>query len=172
MKFSCPITFVILLLLVTLASPGLAQDDEQIELAQQYDDKGEVEKAKSIYDKLADKKKYVPIIHGRYFRLLMNNGYQKDAEKYLNKVLKIYPDNIIYRLDAGILQQRLGDDQEAESYFQDVRDDLLFHSQNQDQFPVQKSRRWLPDHFLPGCLPGALCKIPGCEKYYVQIHRP
>lgn len=120
MKINSFLTFVILLLSTTLASQAWAQDQEQIKLAQQYDDKGEIEKAKSIYDELAEKKEYVPIIHGRYFRLLVNNGYLEDAEKYMKKTLRHYPGNIIYRLDAGILQDRIGEEKAANEYYAEV----------------------------------------------------
>lgn len=120
MKISLPLTFVIFLLSTILAPVVQAQDEEQIELAQQYDDKGEIEKAKSIYDELADKKKNIPVIHGRYFRLLINNAYLSEAEKYVNKILKAYPENVIYRLDAGILQERLENADKAVQYFDEV----------------------------------------------------
>ncbi len=122
MKINRSITFVILLLSITLATQ--AQDQERVVLAQEYDDKGEIEKAKSIYDELADKKKYISIIHGRYFRLLANNGYLEEAEKYVNKALRFYPENIIYRLDAGILQDRMGNTKNAEAYFSEVFDEV------------------------------------------------
>lgn len=122
MKINNILTFVILLLSTTLALQ--AQDQEQIKLAQQYDDKGEIEKAKSIYDELADKKQYIPIIHGRYFRLLVNNGYLNDAEKYMKKTLRYYPGNIIYRLDAGILQDRKGDEDAAEEFYAGVLNEV------------------------------------------------
>ncbi len=120
MKINNFLTFVILLLSTTLASQAWAQDQEQIKLAQQYDDKGEIEKAKSIYDELAEKKEYVPIIHGRYFRLLVNNGYLEDAEKYMKKTLRHFPGNIIYRLDAGIMQDRMGEENAANEYYAEV----------------------------------------------------
>lgn len=124
MKINQPLTFVILLLSTIFAFSVQAQDEEQIELAQQYDDKGEVEKAKSIYDELADKKKNIAIIHERYFRLLMNNAYLDEAEKYVDKILKIYPDNILYRLDAGILQMRIGNENKADEYYNSVLNEV------------------------------------------------
>ncbi len=124
MKINHTLTFVILLLSTTLANTVQAQQEEQIELAQQYDDKGEIEKAKSIYDELAGNKKNIPIIHGRYFRLLMNNSYLDEAEKYVDKVLKLYPENMLYRLDAGMLQMRMGNDPKAEQYFSSVLNEV------------------------------------------------
>ena len=139
MKINQTITFVILLLSTTLAAQVYAQDQEQIELAQQYDDKGEIEKAKSIYEDLADDKKHIPIIHGRYFRLLANNGYLEEAEKYVKRALRFYPGNIIYRLDAGILQDRIGNEKEAENYFAEV-----FNEVQSDPYKI----RLVASHFI------------------------
>ena len=115
------ITWIILLL--TFANIGLtqAQDSEKIELAQQYDDKGEIEKAKAVYDELVRKKDNIPLIHTRYIRLLMNNGHLAEAEKYVKKVIKQFPDNMLYRLDAGIVALRKGDEATTEQYFAEVR---------------------------------------------------
>ncbi len=120
MKFLTSVTFVIFLLSITNNHIILAQDAEDIELAQQYDDKGDVEKAKSLYEELAKKKKNVPAIHSRYIRLLLNNGYVKEAENYIDKVLKNFPDNILYRTDAGIVAMRKGEEEKAEKYFSEV----------------------------------------------------
>ncbi|MEM6842577.1 MAG: tetratricopeptide repeat protein [Bacteroidota bacterium] len=110
----------IIILLTNANTLVWGQNTQQIELAQQYDDKGEIEKAKTLYDELAGKKKNIPIIHDRYFRLLINNGYMGEAEQYLNKVLRHYPDNILYQLDAGIVRLRQGEAAEAETYFTKV----------------------------------------------------
>nr|WKN39136.1 tetratricopeptide repeat protein [Tunicatimonas sp. TK19036] len=114
------ITWIIILLTCANIIQVSAQDTEQIELAQQYDDKGEVEKAKTIYDELVSRKKNITLVHDRYIRLLVNNGFMSEAEKYMDKVLRIYPDNILYQLDAGLVQLRKGDDAEAEKYYTGV----------------------------------------------------
>lgn len=112
----------IIILLTNANMLAFGQNTQQIELAQQYDDKGEIEKAKTIYDELAGKKKNIPVIHDRYFRLLINNGYLNEAKQYLSKTLRHYPDNILYQLDAGIVDLRQGDDVKAEEYFTRVFD--------------------------------------------------
>ena len=119
------ITWVIVLL--TLANIGhlRAQDNEKIELAQQYDDKGEVEKAKTLYDELVRKKDNIPLIHARYVRLLLNNGYANVAEKYVKKAIKQFPDNILYQLDAGIVALQESKSDEAEQYFAKVTQEAV-----------------------------------------------
>lgn len=114
------ITWVIILLTLANAEWVKAQDSEKIALAQQYDDKGEVEKAKALYDELVREKENVPLVHARYLRLLLNNNHAEEAERYIKKVMKQSPDNILYRLDAGVVATRQGDDKEAEQYFSEV----------------------------------------------------
>ena len=122
------IIWVIILLTLTNIEYLHAQANEKIELAQQYDDKGEVEKAKALYDELVRKKDNIPLIHARYVRLLLNNGYADEAEKYVRKVIKQFPDNILYQMDAGIVALRQGDDAKAEQYFLEVTQEAVADS--------------------------------------------
>lgn len=114
------ITWVIVLLTFANMAYLQAQDTEKIELAQQYDDKGEAEKAKSVYDELVRQKENIPLVHARYVRLLMNNNHLDEAEKYVKKVIRQFPDNMLYQLDAGIIALRQGDEARAGQYFSDV----------------------------------------------------
>lgn len=120
MKLQARITFIIFVLLLTHVHLTHAQDTEDIELAQQYDDKGETEKAKALYEDLAKKKKNIPAIHSRYIRLLLNNGYVREAGQYIDKVLKHYPDNLLYRTDAGVVALREGNEAKANQIFSGV----------------------------------------------------
>ena len=117
------LTFVILLLTLPNTYEAFAQDTEKIALAQEYDDKGEIEKAHALYDELVKKKKNIPIIHNRYLRLLLNSGEVPQAREYMKKVLKLYPDNILYQLDAGVVENQLGDEAAANAYFNQVMAD-------------------------------------------------
>ena len=126
------LTFVILLLTLPNINQAIAQDTEKIALAQEYDDKGETEKARALYDELVKKKKNIPIIHNRYVHLLLNTGKVKEAQEYMKKVLKLYPDNILYQLDAGVVEKQLGDDAAANQYF----DKVIADTQN-DPFQVR-----------------------------------
>ncbi len=114
------ITWVIILLTWTNLAGLRAQDAEKVALAQQYDDQGEVEKAKSLYDELVRKKDNVALVHTRYVRLLINNGYLDEAGKYIKKAVRQFPDNIVYRLDAGVINLRRGEEEAAERYFSEA----------------------------------------------------
>ena len=91
---------------LTWNNTALAQDEEKVALAQQYDDQGETEKARTLYAELVRKRDNIPLVHARYMRLLVDNGWLEDAEKYVKKATKQFPDNILYQLDAGIVKLR------------------------------------------------------------------
>ncbi len=114
------ITWVIILLTWANMTGLRAQDAEKVALAQQYDDQGEVEKAKSLYDELVRKKDNVALVHTRYVRLLIDNGYLEEASKYIKKTVRQFPDNMVYRLDAGVISLRRGEAEDAERYFSEV----------------------------------------------------
>ncbi len=124
MKKSITQTITSVLLIVIIHTMAFGQNKEKIELAQEYDDKGEITKAKALYEELADNKKNIPIIHTRYMSLLLDNSYLKDAEKYIEKVIKIYPDNILYQLDAGITYLREGKEKDSNKYFDEVIEEV------------------------------------------------
>lgn len=120
MKKKITLKITSILLLVIVYGIAMGQNNEKIELAQEYDDKGDVAKAKTLYDELVTNKKNIPIIHARYMRLLLDNGFVEEAEDYVGKVLKYYPENFIYQLDAGITYLRKGKDDDAQEYFGNV----------------------------------------------------
>jgi len=124
MKKKITLKITSMLLLVIVYGAAFGQNNQKIELAQEYDDKGEIAKAKVLYDELAGNKKNIPVIHSRYMRLLLDNGYIKEAEDYVDKVLKYYPENFIYKLDAGITYLRQGKDESAQKYFNAVINEI------------------------------------------------
>ena len=119
------ITWVIILLTWANITGLQAQDSEKVALAQQYDDQGEVEKAKSLYDELVRQKDNIALVHTRYVRLLIDNGYLDEASKYIKKAVRQFPDNIVYRLDAGVINLRRGEKEAAERYFSEVEKEAV-----------------------------------------------
>ena len=119
------ITWVIILLTWANITGLQAQDSEKVALAQQYDDQGEVEKAKSLYDELVRQKDNIALVHTRYVRLLIDNGYLDEASKYIKKAVRQFPDNIVYRLDAGVINLRRGEKEAAERYFSEAMQEAV-----------------------------------------------
>ena len=93
-----------------------AQDLQRIGLANQYYERGELDKAKVIFEDLVKKPKNLPQVHARYLQVLIQLGDFKEGEKYLSNLIKKYPDVIQYQLDLGILYRKAGNDQMANQY--------------------------------------------------------
>ena len=91
-----------------------------VELARQYYQQGETEKALDTYSKLARNPGNWQLIHTQYFSLLLQtNDYQK-ATKYIDRLIKTYPTNAKYKIDKGrIIYEEKGEDK-AENYYKDL----------------------------------------------------
>ncbi|UXP33423.1 tetratricopeptide repeat protein [Reichenbachiella agarivorans] len=81
----------------------VAQDDQKIQLANEYYLNGDFQKAKDVYDDLSNRRENIPTIHNNYFDVLLSLNDFKTADKYLKNALKNYPSNVYYRIDEGIL---------------------------------------------------------------------
>ncbi|MEQ8926503.1 MAG: tetratricopeptide repeat protein, partial [Fulvivirga sp.] len=92
------------------------QQNEQAQLANEYYQQGEYEKAHELYSDLADKKSSIPIIHSNYFELLLIEKDFKTAEKYIKQVLKMFPSNLQYESNVLGLYQASGDDDKKKGY--------------------------------------------------------
>ena len=92
-----------------------AQDKENIGLANQYYEGGEVEKALSLYESLAKEDENIPLIHENYLELLINTRRFKEAEKYLNSQIKSNSNSEKYQIDLVQLYEVQGEMKKANS---------------------------------------------------------
>ena len=90
---------------------------ESVRLANEYYRLGEVDKAVALYESLAKRSENIPLIHQHYFDVLLDLNDFKNAEKYINRVLKWYPKNGNYKIDKGIILAREGRARETEVYY-------------------------------------------------------
>lgn len=111
------ITFFLLLLLTNLA---LAQNQDEIQLANEYLLKGDKKKALELYKELAKHEVNHPYIYNNYFNLLLDLNTFDDAQKFLQKLSKKDPLNIQYNLDLGVIFVRSGDLSKADRYYKDL----------------------------------------------------
>ncbi len=111
----------ILLLPVWICVPTLlfAQDQTEIQIANEYLAKGEKDKALSVFESLAKKPENVNVIHDTYLNLMLDMGMYKEAETYVEKQIR-RNDRINYRLDLGVVYLRSGDEQKADKYFRAI----------------------------------------------------
>lgn len=112
-----PVLFLIALL---FPSGVLAQNQADIQLANEYLIKGDKKKAAELYAELSKSEANIPLIHNNYFNLLLDAARFDDAQTYLKKLLRRDPDNLQYRLDVGLVYVRSGDLARAEKHFRDI----------------------------------------------------
>lgn len=118
--------FITILLLFSLVA--FSQDHQDIQLANEYYNQGEIEKAIVLFEDLAKNEKNIPLIHNNYFFLLLENGHFNDAEKYLKRVIKKFPNNINYLLDEGYITHRRGNESDADKFFLNFISEIKNHS--------------------------------------------
>ena len=95
---------------------AIAQDAD-LRIANEYFLKGEREKALAMYQALSKNGENIQAIHSNYLSLMLDMARYKDAEDYVERVIRKVDDRISYRVDLGIVYVRSGDVQKADKYF-------------------------------------------------------
>lgn len=107
-----------------LTTTVFAQQNQDVQLANEYYGQGEYDKAKNLYDELAKEMENIPLIHNNYYFLLMELGEYDQAEKYIKRLIKKQPANLYYHLDLGLLFLNEGDRDKADHYFKDFINEI------------------------------------------------
>lgn len=105
--------------LAALIFPGnlSAQLNKDIEIAKSYHQEGDHEKAVDLFKKLAKEPENIKLIHKPYFESLLAQADYRQAERYLEKAIKDFPDEMRYRVDYGYLLKIQDQKEQMESYF-------------------------------------------------------
>jgi len=126
-------TYYVLLTLLLLFSVRLfAQDISDIELANQYLQQGENDKALLLFDKLANNPKNIPLIHSNYFQLMLITGRFAEAETYIDKAIKRNPSDLYFQIDKGLIYVQSNNKAEQKKYY-----DKLISQLSDDPFKVR-----------------------------------
>ena len=88
---------------MSFATANAQTNDEEVRLANEYYSQGNYDKARTLYDVLVKDLRNIPLIHNNYLYILLESADYRIAEKYLNKVMKRFPDNLYYELDMGLV---------------------------------------------------------------------
>lgn len=104
------------IILAVLLVPVIAQDIQDVSIANEYYTQGEKEKALEAYQALAKNSLNIPLIHANYLNLLFVAGKYKQAEIYLEKIIR-RDNRFSYQLDLGVLFVKAGDLPKAQKYF-------------------------------------------------------
>ena len=116
------LTFIIFLFVTS----GYAQQSNEVQLANEYYGQGDYVKAKKLYDELAKDFRNIPLIHNNYYFLLIESQDFNDANKYIKRLIKKFPDNLYYRLDYGLLLLASEGESRASDYFDNIISDIKF----------------------------------------------
>lgn len=109
-----------------------AQNTQEVQLANQYLQQGENEKAIALYEKLEKNTKNIPLIHERYFQLMLMMGRYDQAEKYIEQVIKKYPTNLYYKIDKGLIYEEKNNKDQSKKYFEKLIQEI-----SEDPFKVR-----------------------------------
>lgn len=103
-------------LCVTFFTASHAQDPD-LRIANEYFLKGDKDKALVMYQALSKAPENVPSLHSNYLNLLLDLGKFKEAEDYVERVIRKVEDRTTYRVDLGIVYLKSGDQPKADKYF-------------------------------------------------------
>lgn len=93
----------------------------EVQLANEYYQQGELEKAKSLYDKLANDRRNISRINSNYIEVLRQLGEPKETEQYFTRILKWFPGNIGFRVDELNYYFQSPDQKAFEKKFSDLQ---------------------------------------------------
>jgi outer membrane protein assembly factor BamD (BamD/ComL family) len=103
------------ILALLCAQLAIAQETQEIQIANEYLLRGEKNKALAAFQQLSKNPQNASSIHTSYFNLMVELGNFKQAEDYIEKLIR-QEDRLNYRLDLGILYLRSGDVTKADKY--------------------------------------------------------
>lgn len=109
-----------------------AQNNSEIQLANQYIQQGENDKALALFENLEKNTKNIPLIHENYFQLLLVTGRYEQAEIYINKAIKRYPSNLYYHIDKGLIYVQRNEKAKAKEYYEKLISEI-----SEDPFKVR-----------------------------------
>ena len=132
----------IALLISLTTSCCLAQDTQEIQIANEYLSKGEKLKALETYQILAKNPLNVPLIHANYYALLLNTSRYHEAQNYLEKLIK-KENKFIYQLDLGILFIKSGEVSKGDRHFK-----MLFKANAEDVYKMKSASDHLASYSM------------------------
>lgn len=101
-----------------------AQNQEKIQLANQYFQQGELQKAQILYEELVDNPYNHPLIASNYLSVLKSTEDFKKAEKFLKSAIKNFPSNLQFRSNLLNIYVVQGLDGNVKDYAQDLKSEM------------------------------------------------
>ena len=115
----------VMMCFVTVVSAQTTTDEQ---LAAQYFQNGEFDKAADAYEKLFDNT-FNQYYYTNLLQSLLSAKDYKRAEKILKKIIKKNPNELKYYVDLGFVYNTSGDNNKAIKQFQEAIDNLTANQQ-------------------------------------------
>ncbi|WP_299464661.1 tetratricopeptide repeat protein [uncultured Microscilla sp.] len=130
---------------------------KNLQLADEYFQKKEYEKANSLYEKLSLRTTYLKQVYANYLASLLTQKQFKDAEKLIKRRMRVEPENPTLPIDYGFVLERQGKIGRADKQFERVVNDV----------------RKKPDHVVSAAAEHfvLLDKAAWAEKIYLNARR-
>ncbi|WP_225000089.1 tetratricopeptide repeat protein [Cesiribacter sp. SM1] len=110
----------LLLLVMFLPIISWAQDRQDIQLADEYFQRGDLAKARQLYDELADDEANVALIHNNYLNLLINQEDFRAAERYLQRLIRNRANAERFQLDLAQVYAQQGETKKADKLYNEI----------------------------------------------------
>ena len=101
-----------------------AQPSQDVQLADQYFNNGEYDKASSIYEKLWNKNPGSGQFYQNYLKCLTEQKQYDEAEKVVRKQIKKFPDDFSLYVDLGQMYHLAGDEKNATAQYEAAIDHI------------------------------------------------
>jgi len=115
-----PIFLLLLLFSFDAARPLAAQENKEL-LARQYFGEQDYDKAAELYEKLAGSDPASLYLYDQYLQCLMALNRWEEADKWVRKRNRRFPDNWHYRVDIGYLLGKQGKEPEAQAWYEGLQ---------------------------------------------------
>jgi len=115
-----PLFLLLLLFSFDAARPLAAQENKEL-LARQYFGEQDYDKAAELYEKLAGSDPASLYLYDQYLQCLMALNRWEEADKWVRKRNRRFPDNWHYRVDIGYLLGKQGKEPEAQAWYEGLQ---------------------------------------------------
>jgi len=109
------------LLLLAISIIVFSQDQDNIQLANEYYQQGDLEKAKVLYSELAESPYNTQLIASNYLSLLKSLRNYKEAEKFLKDAIRRFPSNMQFQANLAGLYSDAGDLDRLAEYISKIK---------------------------------------------------
>ena len=116
--------FALCLVLLQKNTIAFGQNNKDIELADEYFHQQEYDKATVLYERASRNNRNIPFIYKNYLQSLIYLKNFKEADKLINKQIKLEPNNPTFQIDFAYLTEIQGRIDKASKLYKDIIDNF------------------------------------------------